>query len=44
METEVAPVTFHCKVAICPVVIVPGIATKLAITGTAVSIAGVAGI
>jgi hypothetical protein len=34
IETEVAPVTFHCRVEDWPVVIVIGLAVKLVIAGT----------
>jgi hypothetical protein len=33
IETDVAPVTAHCKTEDCPAVIVPGLAVKLLIAG-----------
>ncbi len=35
MDTELAPVTSHCRVADCPRFIVAGVALKLTITGGA---------
>jgi len=33
METDVAPVTYHCSIEDCPGVILPGFEVKLTISG-----------
>ena len=38
IETDVAPMTFHCNVEDCPEVIEPGFAVKLVIAGRLIDV------